>query len=340
MNYGAKTLTTFSISALLILSASACSSPSNNTPPDPTNTLSSSTASPAVAGTAEFYDKQLDLQDEKTFSENNFLVLGQNSKFTVNAAGWVQEDKSKKQAASGERFHAFTFTSSLPQRSASNTAVIPKPSLEVDGKTVDISGQMFSGGTIVVSAPENAEIILNMEMDGVKQSMNLKTAERTSKGVGDVWYTAGAGQISDGNISKPVQIGGNTVTLKASFSDPVLTAYSADSKLGWAENGTKAWLIVSYVKPEWDVPGNAIPKNQSSTLGLIDSKGKSYAPINLEDSNGDTQVAFLVPETERSFTMHTENSADIDDFGKVVASTGNVVLDQPKITFEAIKESK
>lgn len=339
MNHGLKTMSSISLAAILIISATACSSSSNNTPPDSSPTVSSTPVPRAAAGTAEFYDKQIALQDEKKFTDNNFLILGENSKFTLNAAGTVQEDKNKKQAAEGEKFHAFTFTSSLPQQGGSNTASIPEPSVEVDGKTVEISGQMFSGGTIMVSAPEDAKLILNMELDGVKQSLDLKSGERTSEGVGDAWYTTGEGKISDGNISKPVQIGTNTITLKAAFSDPVMTAYSSDSKLGWAENGKKAWVILSYEAPEWDVPGNAIPKNQSSILGLVDSKGESYKPINLEASTGDTKVAFLVPATEKTFTLHTENSADIDDFGRVVASTGNIVLDQPKITFEKVEAS-
>lgn len=333
MNHGTKTITSISIAALLIISASACSSP-NNTPPLPSPTSTSSNVPRAEAGLAEFSDKQLALQDKKDFKDNNFLVGGPNAKFTVNAAGFVSEDKQKRQAAEGEKFHAYTFTSSLPQQGGNNnTATIPKISLEVDGKTVDIQGQMFSGGTIVVSAPENAKIIFNLEVAGVKQSMDLTNGKRTSEGIGDAWYENGNGKISDGNISYPVQLSGSTVTLKAEFIDPMITAYDPRPELGWADNGKKAWVIMSYSAPEWEVPGNPAPKNQKSSLALVDSKGEAYKPITLNDSSGDSKVAFLVPATEHSFTVHTENSADIDDFGKTIASTGNIVLDQPKITF-------
>lgn len=334
MNHGTKTITSISIAALLIISASACSSP-KNTPPVPSPTVSVSQAPRAESGLAEFSDKQLALQDKKEFKDNNFLVGGPNAKFTINAAGFVSEDKQKRQAAEGEKFHAYTFTSTLPQQGGmGNTATIPKMSLDVDNKTVDISGQMFSGGTIVVSAPENAKIILNLEVAGVQQTMDLNNAKRTSTGIGDVWYeTTEKGKITDGNISHPVQLGANTVTLKAAFMDPVITAYDPRSELGWAENGKKAWVILSYTAPEWDVPGNPIPKNQKATLGLVDSKGQSYKPITVKEMSGDSKVAFLVPADEHTFTIHTENSADIDDFGKTVASTGNIVLDQPKITF-------
>lgn len=334
MNHGTKTIASISIAALLMISASACSSSNNNTPPVPSPTSTVANSPRAESGTAEFNDKQLALQDKKEFSKDNFIVAGPNAKFTVNAAGFVSENKDKYQAAEGEKFHAYTFTSSLPQAGGNNTATIPKISVEVDGKTVDIKGQMFSGGTLIVSAPENAKVILDIEVAGVKQSMDLNSGARTSQGIGDVWYDHSKGEISDGIISHPVQLTGNTVTLKAEFMDPMITAYDPRPELGWAENGKKAWVILSYTAPEWDVPGNAAPKNQKATLALVDSKGESYKPTTLKDSTGDTKLAFLVPSTETNFSIHTENSADIDDFGKTVASTGNVVLDQPKITFK------
>lgn len=326
-----------SIITMLSLSITGCSpQESNNPSPAPAVSATADPETPKEEkGFVASYQTKMSLQDEKKFTDNNYLKVGTDNKFSINASGFLEQDKENKAPADGEKFHAINYSYDLLDLAYDEKP--PVVTFTIDGKTRDVNQNLFKEGTLLVSAPENASIDINIQRDGVTQTIGFKDAERKSEGIADTWYQTSQGKITDASVSLPVTVKEYTATLKYTVKEAVRTPYDSHDSLGWADNGKKTWIILDIDSPEWTVNNSTITKaDQEGKISLKDSNGKTYTPVSAKD-NTSNKVAFEVDPDQTNFTVHTENSMTLNSFGQNVGTTGTVTSDAVKISFESGK---
>lgn len=324
-----KKLGALSIAAFMLTGVTACETP---TPAAPEIQQPAEDTTPkAEKGVTNVLDSKLSVQNEVKFAEENYLALDGKEKFTIDAYGTVDKavfevNGESLKPADGEVFHAINYTS---------TSSVSGASYDVDGTTAIIEQPMGATGTIVISAPQGAEIILNLESNDLTQSINLKTAERTTKGLADVWYKKTIGKVSEGIVSSSAVLQDKTVKLDYSVSEATRTAYSDTGK--WADGGKSAWVILDGTKPEWTVPNNGSPDNQNTTFTLIDDKGAEYA-LESDSSEGsygeEMRLEFKVPPTVDSLTLKSVSNSNVSYWGEIVGKVPTITTNQVKVSFK------
>lgn len=291
-----------------------------------------------------FTSKQT-LKDEKKYTEDNFIALSETgNEFEITGYGTMEKftDQTTGEElypAEGEKFHVinYLFSGNPSQQSFGGSETGDKVSVSVNGDKNELQDKLAPEGALLVSASEKAEIAIDIQTKGITQSIDMMTAKRLTEGVADVWYAQTKATLSEPSVNVPVQVGKNTVTLTYSVSSAYRSAYVAQDGLNWADNGRQAYVVVDMTKAKWIVKG-ADPTNKKDIARLVDSKGTSYSPVATMDNYSDAgQLVFMVPADENTFTLHTENYADITYFGDIVGNTGNIVLDQVKIDFTEAK---
>lgn len=329
-----------SLFAILATGVTACG---NNSPePNPQASSSASASSnPAVQredkGYTATYSDKLALKDKKEFSDENYLRVGDDNDFKITAYGFLDTDQQQKTPADGEVFHAINYTYK-PVDVGYNQDPL-KVTLTVDGETKALSAGLSKEGTLLVSAPKDDHIELNIQRDGLTQTIDFKNAERKTKDIAQAWYEPSEGKLTDANVTLNATVDQYTATLKYTVKDAIRTAYDPADNLGWADNGKKAWVILKLDNPKWTVSKDSVTKSyKERKITLKDSKGKEYEAITSSDSGSEeTKAAFEVPVDMNDFTLHTENSVELDLFGKTIGATDVLTSDQVKISFESGK---
>jgi uncharacterized lipoprotein YehR (DUF1307 family) len=321
-----------SIVSILSMSLVGCGpSQSSQTNENSTPSASATAETPKEEkGLVRSYDTKLSLREAKEFDDDNYLRIGTNNELKISSSGYLDKSQEEKDPAGGEKFHAINYT----YKAIENSKAPAKITLTINGSTKPLVGSLYKEGTLLVSAPENAEIELSIQIDGVTQTIGFKDAKRKTKGVAETWYQSPVGKLTDANVSIPVNVAKYVATLNYTVKDATRTPYSASETLGWADNGKKTWVIIEIDTPEWTISKDSITKTKrENKISLKDAQGNSYAPI-VSNSGSKSQIAFAVDPKLTDFTLHTESSVSLDLFGESVGATGPVVSDQVKISFE------
>jgi hypothetical protein len=328
-----KTMKAISLTAIVLLGVSACDhNGENHNQNNPASQQASSIAAAPAAdkGVKVMLDKKLSPNNEMIFNNQNFLIMQENEKFTATSYGLVDtadvDGKGEpKKPAEGEVFHVLTYTSTLSSQA--------KASITMDGKTTPLTGKFAAEGSILVSAPEQTKITLNIERLGVTQSMDFKTSKRTTEGVAEVWYKSTKATLGNAVVSETFVIQGKNVKLDYSVINATRTAYDAEGK--WADDGKSAWVIVDGKKPAWTIPDNGGTKNVNEKFVLRDAAGKEYPVAGEPDKSGgqDLHLEFKVPSNIDAFILKLDSSTDITYFGEV-QGTASITSEKVQITFQ------
>jgi hypothetical protein len=317
---------TLSTVAVLSLGLTGCGNKVTSTP----EPMSSVSASPTVslarssAGQINIAATELALQNEKKFTENNVIVTGEKTKFTVSAAGDLATYDNFA-AAENEQFYGFVYNSTLDNQT--------NVTYTVNGVTDKTIYPLSGNGTIVISAPKDATIIANIQNNSLTQTIDLVNGKRTSTDLAQAWYEKNTvAKVTDGLVSVPVSAGEFNFTFKSSVTSADKTAATDVDNLGWADGGKKTWIVVTGDSLEFaKTGGSASTSSQKQGITLTDSKGATYKPANKNvNPFSDTYtVAFLVPDAaEKNYTIKLDASADVSDFGEskgTVSATSNAI---------------
>ncbi len=273
-------------------------------------------------------EEQITVPEAQKFSDNNFLKVSNGQKITVQSyaktsEGVATSSDTKKYPAEGEFLHTINIAVEESDNSSDFLDVNEDPlndvSLTIDGVPLSSELRPVDEMTLLISAPENAEIILKAQTDGVSQSIKLDNAERVTKGIADSWYAPSKQTFDNGNINQKVTVGKGSGTLKMTFKGVENTPWTSD--LSWADSGKSSWLIVEATEPEWVFNGDAGSSDAVSKVWVTDSKDKKYELDEVSTENLDDVLVFKVPANESVFTVHTENSTDVSSWGEVVGNT-------------------
>lgn len=318
-----------SLAALILVGASGCGSAADTTPQNQTSETKDTTPQ-AQKGKWTVFDRKLNIKDGKKFTENNFLATSETSRFSIDAYGILDkvafDETGSMRPADGEVFHAINYTSD-----GSSTS---KVSFDIDGTTNIVEKPLGASGTLIISAPQDAEITLNLEDLDLTQSIDLKTAKRTTEGLADVWYGKTVGKVADGIVSTSTVVSNHTVKLSYAISSAKRTAYSQNNK--WADGGKSAWVVLDGTNPEWDIPNSGYEKDAVHKIVIVDEKGKEYSPEGVEADSygGKMHLEFKVPADDDTFTVKSDSSTGISYFGEVVATIPSLKTSQAKISFK------
>lgn len=322
-----KPLQIIGITSILLLGTTACTSNEPNTPAESLQ-ASISAAPTAEKGASFISPTTIAIADEMKFDNGNLLTIQENEKITVTSYGTpdtavLEKDGESKKPSEGEVFHAINYTSSLNSEA--------KASVSVDGKQIPFKDKLSPQGAIIVSAPEGAKITLNIERLGITQSIDFKTATRTTTGVADVWYKETVATLGNPVVSETFLIQGKNVKLDYSVTGATRTAYDTEGK--WADDGKSSWVIVDGKKPKWTIPDNGGTDNVTQKFTLKDAAGKEYPPVESKDPGGDAlHLEFKVPSNIDAFLLKLDSSTDITYFGET-QGTAAITSEKVQITF-------
>lgn len=226
---------------------------------------------------ASFTDSApLHLNAETIFVLKNYAVAG------------LTSDGAK--APAGEVLHAVDFTS--------EGNLSAEVEVLVDGKAVETLMITEPSGTVIVSAPKDAEVqlaFLYNDAEGVKQVIDMKTAERVSKGIAEAWYQPSENTIT--NDPSTVQSVGTSkvlATYEASVTKATKTPYSLDK--GWADKGKQAWLVLETPAPSLTLSHGSHYEEQCS-IKAVDATGAVHSTEDKFSTQLDhaEEIHFLVP---------------------------------------------
>lgn len=306
-----------------------------------TDTPSPATATTEVAversapGVTESNDIKMALQKATVFTENNVIMTSSGKKFTITSSGELATTQDKLSPAVGEKFYAINYTYTTSESAYMDDE--NKVTLTINGDTSTLGKSLYEEGTLLVSAPVDAEIILGFQDNGITQNINFQDAKRVV-GVADGLYENSVGKLSDPSTTEVRQVADVKVTLKLSYAEATRQAYvGEDSALKWADDGKGTWVLLSLDDPAWDTGGHSAQlKDPTNKILLKDAKGNEYTGIKTDagSSAGDATFAFKVPLNTDEFTIHTENSISLTSWGDNIGATGNIVTEKVKISFK------
>jgi len=325
-----QTVKVLPLAVLIAFSVNSCThQEDHNASPSESQQQSSVAAAPAAEkGVTALLATKIAIPDEMKIDTANFLTIQDNEKITINSYGTpdtvkLKPEEEEKKPAEGEVFHALNYTSTLSRDT--------NASVTVDGKAIPFKTKLGAEGTIIVSAPENAKITLNVERAGVTQTLDFKTGKRTSTGIADVWYKETKATLGNPVVSETFLIQGKNVKLDYSVTSTSRTAYDAEGK--WADDGKSAWVIVDGKKPAWTIPDNGGTDNVTQKFSLKDAAGKEYPAVEPKDAGGDAlHLEFKVPSNIDAFLLKLDSSTDITYFGET-QGTAAITSEKVQITF-------
>lgn len=270
----------------------------------------------------------LPLENEKVFTADNYLVTTSNdTRFTVESYGQVKENSRGLPPAEGEVFHAVHFTYQTPEVYNIES---PGVSFTIDGETsTEELALLGLGGTLIISAPEDADIAINIQTEIITQSLNLKTAERLTEGIVDVWYAPYEGTISIQDISKPV--GNGTAIINMNLIWSAKAVY--DEEAGWAEEGKQTWVLVEMREADWQVGGNTVA-DEMNKAWLTDESGKKYDLAHSREIEDGARLLFMVPADAKTLHFHTSHSGKIMNGEVLVEEIPETIISESTITFQ------
>lgn len=287
--------------------------------------------------------EQISVPNSQNFSENNFLKVSNGQKVVVQSyaktpEGVAVSSDTTRYPAEGEFLHAINIA--VEESDTGDYLSVSEDPLNdavvtIDGVPTESEFRPTGEKTLLVSAPENAEILLKVQTDGVSQSINLSNAERTSVGIAEAWYGPSKYSFDKGNVNQKVAVGKNSGTLKMTFKNAEKTPWN--NELSWADGGKSSWLIIANTEPEWTFTGDASSDDEINKVWVTDSKGKKYELDEAASENyseyDQSYTVFNVPSDEKTFTLHTENSTEISSWGEIVGKT-KVISNEFPITLK------
>lgn len=290
----------------------------------------------ADAGLVRYISEEDPEQDVKTFSSDNFLMVGVDAKFTITSYGNTESldlDGEVTRPAEGEVFHLIGFD-------YNPTTQPVEFSINVAGKETPVPTGMTAGGMFLVSAAEDADIsvetftgddkgIVDMNVnreEAVRQSIDAKTAERSTR-TAEVWYKNWQATIDDPNLQGQGGVSPYSLTVSTTVQE-ALRVGSVEEK-GWAADGS-AFIVVTTSHVEYEMEKHGSAGLDGFTMILTDSNGTTYAAESNED---DTEFLFTVPLADDEFTLHAEVSTGITMTGNPVAEVNGLVTSKASVSF-------
>lgn len=337
MNKVTKTTVNISLAVLLSIGLSGCNTNDENPAETP-----SANASPTASnlprqpsGYIASYPETMELKDKKEFSENNYLAISPDRKLTINSYGLLDENKANMTANGDEVLHAVNYAFDLPKSGDPQASL----RISVNGEVKPLGNELSDKGTLIISAPKDAEVLFRTELEGVFQTIDLKTAERQTKGVADAFYGKPVGVIENGTITAVTPVGDISPTLKYSVLEAVRSPYLEEESIGWADGGENTWVVLNMSPIEWELQGFDTLQGPGKAT-LIDEDGKKYSSKFLSEGNttDNNKLAFNVPADKYKFTLLTEVEARFTAWGKSSGSTGTIENTDTKITFEPVSK--
>lgn len=324
-----KTLGTISLAALILAGATGCQ-PAEPTPQESQQRVIDQ-APAAKPGTQKVFDTKITPTDELRFNAKNSLIVSEKEKIAIMGHGMLktavlEENGPETKPADGEVFHASTFDSTLPAEA--------KVSLSVNGKATPLTKPLGKEGTILISAPEDAKIELSVTHAGITQNIDLKTANRTSTGVADVWYKATKAILGEPKVSETFVILDKNVkldyTVSSATRSPISTLH------GLADEGKSSWVIIDGTKPVWAVPDGGTEK-VTQKFALTDEAGKEYPMTEHKDAfTGETMhLEFKVPANIDAFLLKLDAGTDIL-IGGENRGTAAITSEKVQVTFTEV----
>ncbi len=325
-----KYISVIALSLGLVFGATACTS--NEPEPNPTNNTSS-TENRAEAGKIDASTEKLPLSDEVSLDNNNYLITTtEETKFTIEDYGKVEQLPTGEKPAEGEVFHAIHYSNTHPRNANVSRPVI---SYVIDGQEVPDMTNSFDGGTKIISAPEDAKISVVVTTtdsktdESIIQQIDFKTGTRLSEGVLDAWYVPNEGTIAPNQVTAPIDPE-RTATITMNFTNATKNAY--EKEYGWADSG-RAWLILETDGVEWNA-GNNVALKETAEIWLTDENNNVYDPIEPWGNLGSSELVFSIPAGGTQFTIHTLHSGVIDKEGTTVKEVKDVDISNITITFD------
>lgn len=335
MNKATKTTVNISLAILFSLVLSGCDTnhENHNQSPSPNASPTQNNVPRQPAGYIASYPEIMELKDSKEFTENNYLAIYPDRKFTINSYGILDENKSNMAGNGDEVLHAVNYAFDLPKPGNPQVSL----RLSVNGEVKPLGNELSDKGTLIVSAPKDAEVLFRTELEGVVQTIDLKTAERQTKGVADGYYGNPVGVVENGNITAITPVGDISPTLKYSVLEAIRSPYLKEESIGWADAGENTWVVLNMSPVEWELQGFDTIQAPGKAI-LIDDEGKRYSSTFISEGNttDNNKLAFTVPADKTNFTLLTQVEARFTSWGKSSGSTGVIENTDTKITFEPV----
>jgi hypothetical protein len=245
------------------------------------------------------------LDDSTTAPTTGSIILPGDITLSLDQVGTLEATPTGETAAEGQQLRAATFD--VDGALDASTVIVL-----VDGRAFPVNTAVEAGvGTVIASVPEDADTVeLGLKIDGVTQTVSLDSGERTSTGIAEAWYTgAGDATVANAIVSREVPGASATATYRYSVDGAQRAPWTTE--LGWAENGTKTWVVLELQPPEWTVSeGTALNKVEGqNTAWLTDQAGARSDSVQQGDTFWPTQVVFLADPASTDFTLSTESSA-------------------------------
>lgn len=282
----------------------------------------------AKSNFVELTPESIQIEEESRFDLDTFLITGEGgSKLVLDYYGKVFTNSAGDLPAYDEVFHAFHLSYDSNNITHSTPTTL---SVSVDGKTYhpDLSWDETISNTITVSAAEDAEILLNIQTEEIKQSINVKTGERVSKGIADVWYNPYDSVITPEKIFKPM---GETANIDMRLSFAWKKLY--DMEAGWADGGKQAWVQVQTHGNHLQA-GNYTIQNEVNKAWLTDEKGTRYELKTSRDMYNGTQLVFLIPADAKTLTLHTVHGGTVMNGAEIVEVIPETEIGEIIISFD------
>lgn len=326
---------TLSIAALAIaFSATACGADSTENKPLLINSATSDAVQEdrtyAEAGLLRFAASGTKAENAKTFTDENFLMVSAEDKFAITSYGTTDvlalDGEKQTYAAEGEVFHVISYAYDYNLGTAIDFGVV------INGaEAKPMPAELPVDGVLLVSAPEDAEIVIEATSDGGEeaglavQSIDVKTAERLTDNL-EVWYKNSTASVQNASLRGEGGSNPYALTVTATVGDVFRSAYV--ESMGFAPKGS-AFIYANVSDPSFELEKHGTAQQDGYNLVLTTKDGKTI--IGKEEQ--DEWYVFTAPLAEDDFTIHAEASATITLTGKAVASVQGLATSKATVAF-------
>lgn len=276
----------------------------------------------------------LNLQLDSNAQKDSYIKISDEGKISFKSIGFIEETPDGLIAAEGEKLFAINYQ---------NDSTYPAEfTYEIDGTTKkfdDSETNVLSAGTVIISALESNNIILNVSTNNITQSVDFKTGERLSRDIAESWYlNDGIGKFKDTVVDSTLKSkAGKTLTTTDNYVEAIKTPFdsNADEGKGWADGGKKSWIIVTAKNTSFDFNADVDEMDRVSKTILTDTGGNTY--VGKVDGGSlfseEMTITFKVPSNVNEFDIHNEHSFNINSWGDTVDTVVNQKSKTTKLTF-------
>lgn len=216
------------------------------------------------------------------------------------AAATVGNRLSK--AANGEALYQVSVSAT---KGAINGSVDASYAVNIDGQEKPINVPALSSPklTILVSAPKDSAILLVLDANGYKQSIDVRTGKRSAKPTNPLLYSPVASVSPNTVLTYPKQptINSLEIDLSVAISSASLGGYA--SAQGFPADG-KAWLVIEFTDAATIYSSDGNFGYTSYNLGCTAIIANGLAAKYCTSTAANTSVAIIpVDATARSFSI-------------------------------------